>query len=809
MGKKKPIVTPFGQWAYPGEITVIPSNTITMKGVDYPVMGIDNLGNSELMLPGGEYTFPGDYVTEIPQMGKGGLTQWFAEEWTDVKTGKPCGRSGKEKGSRPYPACRPKKRVNETTPKTTSEMSSAEKARFKREKTSGKRIDYNHKRREFGGQIGWLDIYQDGGETSTEQNPVRIASVNVKAEDNIFKDLHRGYNKFRTNLYKYMAKNPAFMTSYLGTQAVLNKTGDILTKSVGTVLPKRFIFNKVRPVDYPESNPLLFAADAALRYIGKGAQPLRDSSGNYVPGEEIYRKILGFDDSSYNYIENSPYKPSKVKDEEKSEYIKFKNLYDPQKLINAYVKAQKTLPEGKTSTVIPSLNPYIINRKNIEASGLPFSQQDPLQNFTLDKGKDEKGTYISLYDKYDFSGPANNLLYGFRKPLEIYDRFYYEKNEQGSPIYKKKKYGGWLDSYQIGGENLPELNSKIDVANFYRNPLSEKYGISKNPDSGAFEYYLKSKDAPVQIEKAKEVAIEIPKEPTKQELLDLQIKDLESQNLRKSYIPSQSINLSSVILPEVAQKQSRLSNSIMSDIDKNFIDSEIYNQNNIPVLDPTQLPVPALEVSLPKKIANKKTSSTITLNPVQQYYADKMYKKYGKVIITDKGTNRTFYGRKKADGTWDINSFEVLTGQNPNFNEISGLSVDELDDFKSKRGTPIGLFNLQQDPDIYGYPGLNLDGTGNIAYHITYKGKDDLYRSRLYNNNNIQDNYRSYGCINCEKPSLENLLKFVSPEDKALIINSTLGYKNNADWIKKNSPELYEELFKENGGQVNWLEKYN
>jgi hypothetical protein len=247
----------------------------------------------------------------------------------------------------------------------------------------------------------------------------------------------------------------------------------------------------------------------------------------------------------------------------------------------------------------------------------------------------------------------------------------------------------------------------------------------------------------------------------------------------------------------------------MSDIDKNFIDSEIYNQNNIPVLDPTQLPVPALEVNLPKKIANKKTSSTITLNPVQQYYADKMYKKYGKVIITDKGTNRTFYGRKKEDGTWDINSFEVLTGQNPKFNEISGLSVDELDDFKDKRGTPIGLFNLQQDPDIYGYPGLNLDGTGNIAYHITYKGKDDPYRSRLYNNNNIQDNYRSYGCINCEKPSLENLLKFVSPEDKALIINSTLGYKNNADWIKKNSPELYDELFKEKGGQVNWLEKYN
>jgi hypothetical protein len=37
---------------------------------------------------------------------KGGLGKWFGEEWTDVKTGKPCGRS---KGDgRDYPACRPK-----------------------------------------------------------------------------------------------------------------------------------------------------------------------------------------------------------------------------------------------------------------------------------------------------------------------------------------------------------------------------------------------------------------------------------------------------------------------------------------------------------------------------------------------------------------------------------------------------------------------------------------------------------------------------------------------------------------------------
>ena len=46
---------------------------------------------------------------------KGGLTKWFKEDWRDVKTGKKCGRSGKEKKSRPYPACRPKKIAGKIT----------------------------------------------------------------------------------------------------------------------------------------------------------------------------------------------------------------------------------------------------------------------------------------------------------------------------------------------------------------------------------------------------------------------------------------------------------------------------------------------------------------------------------------------------------------------------------------------------------------------------------------------------------------------------------------------------------------------
>jgi hypothetical protein len=77
---------------------------------------------------------------------KNNLERWFDEKWVDIKSGKPCGRQEGEKRAG-YPACRPSKRVSEKTPKTVGEMSVVEKARFRREKTSADKIDYQHKRK--------------------------------------------------------------------------------------------------------------------------------------------------------------------------------------------------------------------------------------------------------------------------------------------------------------------------------------------------------------------------------------------------------------------------------------------------------------------------------------------------------------------------------------------------------------------------------------------------------------------------------------------------------------------------------------
>jgi hypothetical protein len=56
-----------GQWAHPGKVTKINSNQITMKGVNYPVLGVSDSGDTQMMQPGKEYNFKGKTVTEYPQ----------------------------------------------------------------------------------------------------------------------------------------------------------------------------------------------------------------------------------------------------------------------------------------------------------------------------------------------------------------------------------------------------------------------------------------------------------------------------------------------------------------------------------------------------------------------------------------------------------------------------------------------------------------------------------------------------------------------------------------------------------------------
>ena len=51
--------------AHPGKVTKINSNNITMKGVNYPVLGISDTGDKKMMQPGKDYKFDGNSVTGV------------------------------------------------------------------------------------------------------------------------------------------------------------------------------------------------------------------------------------------------------------------------------------------------------------------------------------------------------------------------------------------------------------------------------------------------------------------------------------------------------------------------------------------------------------------------------------------------------------------------------------------------------------------------------------------------------------------------------------------------------------------------
>ena len=80
-----PIVSPYGQWKYPGKDTIIPSNNITMDNVNYPVLGISDTGDTKVMMPQNDYKFRGSMVYEHPLIGNqfqlGGNTKPTFDQW--------------------------------------------------------------------------------------------------------------------------------------------------------------------------------------------------------------------------------------------------------------------------------------------------------------------------------------------------------------------------------------------------------------------------------------------------------------------------------------------------------------------------------------------------------------------------------------------------------------------------------------------------------------------------------------------------------------------------------------------------------
>lgn len=74
-----------GLYEFPNQPVTVPSNRITMKGIDYPVMAYPDNDQPTLMRPNQEYKFPNSrQVLEIPYQGGGEVEDSYEEEIYDA-----------------------------------------------------------------------------------------------------------------------------------------------------------------------------------------------------------------------------------------------------------------------------------------------------------------------------------------------------------------------------------------------------------------------------------------------------------------------------------------------------------------------------------------------------------------------------------------------------------------------------------------------------------------------------------------------------------------------------------------------------
>ena len=223
--------------------------------------------------------------------------------------------------------------------------------------------------------------------------------------------------------------NPLVVTNFV------NPFSNLFAPRVATNEIKTRITDNIQPHGYEKDDkgPLdrLYSAivdDEAERYSNRDMQERgKGRSRTFQERTDLFKMMLG-QDQVHNTIEVSEYKPTKG--DPKTTYYKSKATED-------YIRRQ--IKSGRNPEDIVGVR-YHSDPMKVNVLG----------NYTIDRGEDEKGKYISYYDRWDLNpisdgekGPAYyaeeaaKALLGLKGP-EVYGRVYY--NYGG---YRSMKRGGF------------------------------------------------------------------------------------------------------------------------------------------------------------------------------------------------------------------------------------------------------------------------------------------------------------------------------------------------------------------------------
>ena len=424
------IVSSEGQHKYPGKKTMIPNanGRITMSKVGYPVLGFDDLGNSIMMQPRGEYQFPGNDVYEVPLTEEEALA--YAQNGYIVEEMHEGGEPHKHSHKSPSQAWRDVKG-------TPSERTEKE---IKLDKDLEESITVNNAYKDYvEGDITKKE-YEDIKFSFTPHGQDRKDAYTKDVSEKIFRNITpQGYGDLAKNLDRYKryqkdsGRDPEDLLWYSAEQS---PTG----KPIYYKIPKR---------------------------------------------EDMFRLYLGLPQENNSFVPQTEYKPTNAKD---PDALYWKPNYwtkeGKEQLVESYLTGRLyrkgplgNLANERTSVFDPVLNTLGVPWENPKTA--EWVADNPLGDFTVSQGKDDKGHYISIYDIIDFdpfkgSGKGSSVnkygasllnylkgkghdvnedteassLIGAGKPYEIYDRIYYNPDD-----YKNKmRYQLPDGDYHEGGE---------------------------------------------------------------------------------------------------------------------------------------------------------------------------------------------------------------------------------------------------------------------------------------------------------------------------------------------------------------------
>lgn len=286
---------------------------------------------------------------------------------------------------------------------------------------------------------------------------------------------------------EFMWNNQRFNTKYNGTsEQQLKETGITDKQMLKSNIVRDRMEDNIYDFEYYTKNPIVKMKNVILD--NKQEKDYLNDIGEIPESSKSHKDFLSLylgKPQQYNTASISKYKPSDSKEKDKEYFSvnseKFKN-YVLKHLEEDYITQR--ISSGKITAVKDKNGKIIPNRYVIRDIGTGLGE------FTIDRGEDENGEYISYWDKWNLNpykgmhaikdiSTIEDLSFGIGKPFDIYDRIYFKENSKYNIYQELRKELDATTDKAIKTQD-PKLIEKVNDLRRAKSKLDKNYSQYSN-----------------------------------------------------------------------------------------------------------------------------------------------------------------------------------------------------------------------------------------------------------------------------------------------------------------------------------------